>query len=50
LSYFLPIFLTYFLQLAADFEKSVPVANLLPVLRQILVEQFNATPKSVVSA
>jgi hypothetical protein len=41
-----------FLQLAEDFSKSVPAAeeHLLPVLRQILVDNFGATPKSVVSA
>jgi hypothetical protein len=40
------------LQLAEDFEKSVPASeeHLLPVLRQILIEKFGATPKSVVSA
>jgi len=37
--------------LAEDFSKSVPAAeeHLLPVLRQILVEKFGATPKAVKS-
>ncbi|KAG7671214.1 hypothetical protein KSW81_003352 [Nannochloris sp. 'desiccata'] len=39
-------------ELAEDFSKSVPAAeeHLLPVLRQILVDKFGATPKAVVSA
>ena len=45
-------FFFFKLQLAEDFEKSVPAdeAHLLPVLRQILVDKFGATPKHVVSA
>ena len=41
------VFQFFLLQLAADFEKSVPCdeAYLLPVLRNLLIERFGATPK-----
>lgn len=43
--------LSLFLQLATDFEKSVPCdeAHLLPVLRNLLIERFGAVPKAAVS-
>ena len=42
------IFTFMCLQLASDFEKSIPCeeSHLLPVLRQLLVERFGATPKN----